>query len=228
MKEELSQILHRIPSHALSVYLYIDHRSRLDIRVGLTQQEISRTTRLSVGAVREALGWLEQPSYRDAGLTKNDEIAPLIRIEKFKSAHKITMLPPYSDNQEIRFTFEDTDQRRIKTLEDEIRRLAVPQRQTSRLSLYIKGERQQLISEIEGDLGRPLTVEEAYLLGGVTHQFGVERIKSAWRQKASRLDKPVVGIYAMFMNQAFGKSVVSAEEPQEIEYQTYVRDEEIV
>lgn len=220
MTDDLLLVQDRIPSEPKSVLLYLIQRSQSGTRVGLTQQEISRATRLSVGAVRESLGWLEKPHYHDAALKTMEPIAPFIAIKGKGKHHKITLLQPYiPEEREVAFTFEDTDSRRIATLEKEILRLTTTRVQTSKLSMYLKGERQQLIAEVEGDLGRPITVQESYLLGGMIEKFGPDRVRAQWRRNAHRLDKPIVGLWAQFMNSAFGKSVKYEDKEPEVHYQ---------
>jgi hypothetical protein len=227
MRDELVQILSRVPSDALSVYLFVEARASLDTKVGLTQQEVSRATRLSVAAVRESLGWLEQPSYRDAGLKTIDPLAPFVSIDPKGKAYLITCLEPYSDGRRLRFTFQDTDDRRIAVLETELRRLARNDPSSARLSLYLKGERQALIREIEGDLGRPITVHEAFLLGELVSMVSVERVRTQWRTKAHQMSKPIIGITAMFKNKAFGAKAKHdvPEEEGDVSYQPLVRDD---
>ena len=227
MRDELIQVLNRIPTDALSVFLYLESRASLDTKVGLTQQEVSRATRCAVGAVRDSLGWLEQPSYRDAGLKTIEPIAPFISITPKSNAHVITCLEPYSDTRKLRFTFEDTDSRRIATLEQEIRRLSKVDPSTARLSMYLRGERQALIREIEGDLGRPVHVAEAFLLGELVSMVSVERVRTQWRTKAPHMDKPIIGLYAMFKNKAFGNKAQHdiPEDEGEASHKPFVRDD---
>lgn len=234
MTDELMEIMDRIPPHALSVYLFMEHRSTLETKVGMTQQEISRATRLSVGAVRDALGWLEQPYYKDAGYAMDvdhkqvDSIAPLIRIRpaQGKPYHNVTLLPPYvGKEQRIRFTFEDTDSRRLGNLEKEVRRLAT-KKNRSQFSIYFRGEKHAMMREIESDIGRAVSIEEAFLLGSMTALVGPERVKIAWRTKAADMDKPILALYAMFNRQAFGKVRKDVQERDAVEYKPIVRDEE--
>lgn len=227
MQDELMDVLDRIPPHALSVYLYLAKRAELDAKIGVTQQEISRATRISVGAVREALGWLEQPTYKDATLKRADVISPFISITASGKHHNIKLLPPYAVETRIRFTFEDTDDRRIAVLEKELRRLAGKTNRT-RFSVYFRGERHAMMQEIESDIGRAVTVEEAFLLGAMTHAAGPERVRAAWRTKAAHMERPIVGLYAMFMRSAFGKIRQETEERDDVEYQPIVRDESAV
>lgn len=227
MRDELMQIIHRIPHEPLRVYLFLEQRANLETRIGVTQQEISRATRLSVEAVRESLGWLAEPSYKDAQLTP-EPILPFIKITKTEKAHAIKLLEPYHREVRLNFTFEDTDSRRISTLEKELRRIAANRADRSDLSLYIKGDRGELLSEMETDLGRRLTQSEAFLIGGVLHHFGVDRVRSVWRRQAHRMEKPIVTIYAMFMNNAKGQSVVAVEPRKEVSYRRFKRVEELV
>jgi hypothetical protein len=194
----------------------------------MTQQEISRATGRSVGSVRQILGWLTEPTYKDANLKEPEALAPFIRIAPKGKTHIVTLLPPYNDSREIRFSFEDTDSRRIKVLEDEVRRLATKDVQSSKLSLYLKGDKQALVAEIEGDLGRALSKQECFLMGGMIEMVGPDRVKTAWRTKAAYLDKPVVALYAMFLNKALGQFVPKEEKVKEVHYPRITRDEEPV
>lgn len=222
----MSLPLSRMPNHALAVFLFLQERAAMDTRIGLTQQEIGRGTRLSVEAVRESLGWLSDPSCADA-LLQTPEIAPFITISKFSNAHKITLLPPYViEKVDIRFTFDDTDQRRIKVLEEELRRIAKT-KGTDRLSIYLRGDRANIVGEIESDIGRTITKEEAFLLGAICEAYGTERLKTAWRRHAPNNDRPIHAIYAMFLNKRFGQSVDYSEEMEEITYAPIVRDEHV-
>jgi hypothetical protein len=229
MNDALIQVMNRIPSHALSVFLFLQHRSELDTKIGLTQQEISRATGYSVGKVRESLGWLEYPDISDSLLVKQPQLSPFVKVAKYSNAYKVTLLEPYTSPERwVRFTFEDTDDRRIATLEKELRRLSTKTKQTSRLSLALQGAPQQLIAEIEGDLGRPLSIEEAFLLGRMVEGFGPERIRQAWRRHAADLDNPIRGLYAMFMNKRFGAKNPREEKEVEVAYQKVTRDVELL
>jgi hypothetical protein len=144
---------------------------------------------------------------------------------KYSNRHKIKLLVPYVPEEHvIQFTFEDTDSRRIAVLEKEVTRLASRKGQTSKLSLYIKGERQQVVAEVEQDLGRALTVEESFLLGGILHLFGIERVKKAWRTKAHDMTRPVVGIYAMLINGTSGKAYKPSDKVPETKYAPIIRE----
>lgn len=225
MTDDLMLVQPRIPSEPKTVLFYLLQRSQSGTRVGLTQQEISRATRLSVGAVRESLGWLESPLYHDAALTTAEPIAPFISVKKKGKHHKIVLLPPYvSEEREVAFTFEDTDSRRIATLEQEILRLTTTRSQTSKLSMYLKGEKQQLIAEIESDLGRSITIQDAYLLGGMIEKFGPARVRTQWRRRAHTMDRPVIGLWAMFMNEAFGKPVKMEDKESNVTYRTMEKE----
>lgn len=208
MNSHLLQAFSHMNPEARSVYSYLSERAEIDAKLGMTQQEISRHTRLSVDAVREVLGWLESPLYREGGKKSIGELSPFIKITASGKIHKVHLLEPYSDvKTSISFTFEDKDDQRIKTLEKEVLRLASSTRDNKRLSTFLKGERAAVISEIESDLGRNLSSVEAFMLGGVIWQFGPERLKGAWRTKAFRMKNPVQGIAAMFANKAFGKPI---------------------
>lgn len=231
MNDALIQVMNKMPPHALSVFLFLEHRSRLDTKIGVTQQEVSRATGYSVDRVREALGWLERPPpITMAALKVAPELPPFVAVTAFSKAHKITLLEPYVVPERwVRFTFEDTDSRRIGVLENELRRLATKSRQTSRLALAIQGKPQQVIAQMEGDLGRPLTNEESYLLGAMIGQFGPERVKQAWNRHAADMDDPMRGLYAMFMNKYFGKRAEpSPEKDTEVAYQKITRDDQLL
>lgn len=233
MKAELVHIMNRIPPEPLRVYLYLLERASREIRIGLTQQEISRATRLSVGAVRESLGWLEQPFWHDAGLVDDSvKDSSFVSLRKISNYYEIVLLVPYSEGEKIKFTFDDTDSRRIEVLEKEVRRLSSKSAQEGKVSIFLRGERQNLIAEIEGDLGRGLSKQETWLLSGIVHEFGPERVKKAWRQKAHELDKPIIALYAMFINKALGKGSQKlgekAPEDQEVRYRKVDRTQEFV
>lgn len=227
MNDYLLEVYDHIPNEYRSVYLYLVQRAQTDAKLGMTQQEISRFTRLSVLAVREALGWLESPVTFDATRPKQvPEIAGFIKTAPSGKRHKITLLTPYvDDSTDIPFTFEDKDQQRIATLEKEVMRLSSIKKQPKKLSSFLKGDRAQIISEIERDLGRNLSLDEAFMLGAVVMGFGPERLKGAWRTKAHQMKKPVRDIYSMFMNQAFGKPVAK-EEHKDISYRKLGKGDE--
>jgi len=222
----LLEVYDHIPHEYRSVYLYLVQRAQADARLGMTQQEVSRFTRLSVLAVREALGWLESPVTYDATRPKQvPEIAPFIKITASGKRHKITLLSPYVDDDlSIAFTFEDKDQQRIATLEKEVLRLSSVTKQPKKLSSFLKGERAAVISEIERDIGRNVTLDEAFMLGGVVLSFGPERLKGAWRTKAHQMNKPIRDICAMFFNQAFGKPVAK-QEYKEVTYRKLSKED---
>ena len=229
MNDALIQVMNRMPAHALSVFLFLEHRSLLDTKIGLSQQELSRATGYSVGRVREALGWLENPVTSDAMLVEVPTLAPFVSVVKYSSAHKIIVREPYlSPERWVRFTFEDTDDRRIANLEKELRRLAGKTRQTSRLALALQGKPQQLIAQMESDLGRALTNEESYLLGSIVFAYGADRVKMAWNKYAADLNNPIRDIYAMFMKKRFGNQPEHKDKEVEVEYQKVTRDDQLL
>lgn len=217
MTESFIQVMSRIPPAALAVFVFLEDRSKMDTKIGVTQQEVSRATGYSVGVVRSSLGWLESPTYHDSQLQGDGGLGSFLTVKKFSNAYRITLLEPYVDVQRwVRFTFEDYDSRRIETLEKELRRLARDTGERNKLSMYVKGDTQNMIAEIEGDLGRNLTIHEAFLLGEVSSRVAKERILLAWRRKAHAMKNPVVGIVAMFKNEAFGNLAKVEEEKERV------------
>lgn len=228
MTESFVQVMNRIPPAALAVFVFLEDRSKMDTKIGVTQQEISRATGYSVGSVRSALGWLEDPTQQDSQLKDVGALGSFLTIKKYSNAYKITLLEPYVDVERwVRFTFEDFDSRRIETLEKELRRLSRDTGERNKLSMYVKGETQNMIAEIEGDLGRNLTIHEAFMLGEISSRVAKERILSAWRRKAHAMKNPVVGIIAMFKNEAFG-SLAKVEEEKEKVYDRIIPNDDPV
>jgi len=191
------------------VYYYLVERAEADPKVGLTQQELSRQTGLSLDRVRSSLKWL----------TEND----LIKITKGKNHYLIRLLEPYHEEVKIPFTYDDTDDMRLATLEREVLRQAGALKQSKSLSSVLNGERAQIIGEIERASGG-LSLVEAYMLGQAVALVGPERLKIAWRTKAHEMKNPIRGVCSMLLNKAYGKHIQREETP-EVVYRKFKRED---
>lgn len=193
------------------VYLYLVGRHEADPKVGLTQQELSRQTGLSLHKVRETLKILEEKLFISVRPTS-------------KKRHNIFLLEPHHSEVKIPFTYEDTDDRRIHILEQEVLRLSQGNKEQRRLSTLLQGERAAVVGEIEAYTGG-LTLVEAYMLGQVISLLGPERLKAAWRKNAHAMKDPVRGVSSMLLNKAYGSGFKPKEDKTEVTYRKFRRED---
>ena len=184
------------------VHLYLVNRAQMQsgLKIGLTITELARQTNLSTNVAVSALTSLEVMEYIRLEKTKRKNVFSLRSLKGLEEHEVVTPIP---------FTFDDTDETKLKTLEAELLRLKVQYEQAgvgvqSTLRNVIKGDKRELIIEIEGDLGRGLTTNEAFLLGEILRGFGTERAKKAWRGKAHAAKNPIPALYAILNNGALG------------------------
>ena len=193
------------------IYFYLVERAAANPKIGLTQQELSRHSGLSFDRVRGILKQMEEKGY--------------IKVTASGKRHNINLLEPFHEPVRIAFTYEDTDDRRLLSLEKEVMRLSQGAKEGTRLSTLLKGDRAEVVSEIERDTGG-LTLIEAYLVGQVIALVGPERLKKAWRTKAHEMKNPVRGVCSMLLNKAYGNTFTPQEKP-EVTYKMFVRREEL-
>lgn len=191
------------------VYYYLVERASADPKIGLTQQELSRHTGLSLAKIRQTLKELEELSF--------------IAIKKSTKHSNIHLLEPYHAPVKIPFTYEDTDDKRILVLEKEVLRLSRGNKENTRLSTLLKGERAEIVAEIERYTGG-LTLVEAYMIGQVISLYGPERLKTAWRTKAHAVKNPVRDVCAMLLNKAYGSGFKPDDTP-EVTYRKFKRED---
>lgn len=191
------------------IYFYLVERAAANPKIGLTQQELSRHSGLSLDRVRGTLKQMEDKGY--------------IKVTASGKRHNINLLEPFHEPVRIAFTYEDTDDRRLLALEKEVLRLSLASKENTRLSTLLKGERAEIVSEIERHTGG-LTLVEAYMIGQVIATVGPERLKKAWRTKAHEVKNPVRGICSMLLNKAYGNTFKPEEKP-EVTYRKFKRGE---
>lgn len=213
VREEIIQDLPYIPSDALRVLLVLMDRHRMKTKVGLTLTELGRATDLGTQAVGRSLLWLAEPTYK-AHPTKDVETMPFISIAQKSRYFTLTVDPHWLGETvpAIPFTYDNTDETKLLTLEKELRRLSTQRATTSGLTSILKGEELQVVSEIERDLGRGLTVDEAFLAGKLIQGYNPDRLKKLWREKAAIIPKNQLrAIYGMLMNGKLGRGAVKSE-----------------
>lgn len=192
------------------IYYYLVERVSVSPKIGLTQQELSRHSGLSLDRVRGTLKVLQDNGY--------------LSVRPSGKRHNIFLLEPYHEEVKIPFTYEDTDDKRILILEKEILRLTQGNKESKSLSSLLQGERAAVVSEIERYVGK-LTLVEAYMIGQALALVGPERLKNAWRSKAHEMKDPVRGITAMLLNKAYGKTFTAKDDKPEVIYRKFRRED---
>lgn len=192
------------------IFYYLVERAGANPKVGLTQQELSRHSGLSLDRVRGTLKLLQENGF--------------ISVRASGKRHNIFLLEPHHEEVKIPFTYEDTDDRRIHALEKEVLRLSQGNKENRKLSSLLQGERAAVIGEIERYTGG-LTLVEAYLLGQALSLVGPERLKKAWRTKAHDMKDPVRGVTAMLLRGAYGNTFKGKEETLNTVYRKFRRED---
>lgn len=192
------------------IYTYLVERVAASPKIGCTQQEISRHSGLSLDRVRGTLTALKDKEFLD--------------VRPSGKRYNIFLLEPYHEKSKIPFTYDDTDDKRIKVLEQEVLRLSMGNKESRKLSSLLQGERAAVVGEIERHVGG-LTPVECYLVGQAMALVGPERLKNAWRQKAHEMKDPVRGVTAMLLNRAYGKTFTAREDKPEVTYRKFRRED---
>lgn len=196
VNRSLIEKLPTLAAETLKVLLVLADRQNQPTKVGLSLNELARTADVGRIAARTALSFLAQEGY----LT----ITP-------KGKHHVIILAAawVGGSIPIPFTYDDTDDTKISTLETEVRRLSRQYQrerlgESSGLSEILQGEERDLIQEIEGRRGYGISTRESWLLGKAVARYGPARVKSTWRQLQSSKD-PIRAAYAMLVKGAKGK-----------------------
>lgn len=191
------QEITRVPPDVFRVSLALVNRAQKESLIGVTVNELSRTTGLSRLVVVESLNWLK----------KNPEGAPFLTLRKAKGHQRITLNKLYVDNTNVLlFTAADTDETRIARVEQAMLNASRTQySDRSGLTEVTSPSEAQLIEEIERTMGRALTLTDAFFLGKLLRGYGVERVQNVFRQQR-RAKEPLRAVYAILENGARGKS----------------------
>lgn len=203
---DIIESLKLLTSEELKVHLYLTHRAEAqkDLKVGLTLTELARQTDLGVEATRFAIHGLTEKQFlgNEETKKKNVVVLKLLKVEQDKTT--------------VPFTFDNTDETKLATLETELLRLReryvndlVGEKST--LREFTRGDERELVIEIETDLGRGLTTNEAMLFGKIVQGFGPERAKDTWRKQAHMAKNPLPALYAMLANGIRGKAAARKE-----------------
>lgn len=187
-----------MPADYVKIYLWLLERSKLDVKIGLTITELAMNANVGIQTICEALPWLEEEK--------------MLRVEK-KTKHHLLYLDSYwtgNESKPIPFTYEPSDDTRRAKAEEALRNLQRERQQEkggerSGVTNFLKGEEQQVVGEIERDLGRSLTHGESYYLGKTFATFGPQRVKDVWRRQAATAREPVRALYAILWKGARGK-----------------------
>jgi hypothetical protein len=216
LRPELIDALPYMPSDALRVLLVLmdRHRLQLTTKVGLSITELARTADLGVESTARALLWLSDPNANNHPDRKTQPtIEHFIVLTKRSNRYDIQVSPFWlgRDAKPIPFTYDNTDQTKIATIEKELRRIATDTQRgqvksSSGLTSILKGEERLIVDEIERDLGRGLSPFEIWAVSEIVEGYGPERTKMLWRGKAHLSENPIRTIYALYQNAKFGKS----------------------
>jgi hypothetical protein len=185
-----------LAAETLKVLLVLVDRQNQATKVGLSLNELARTADVGRIAARAALSFLAQEGY--------------LTITPKGKRHVIVLASAWTaDSVSIPFTYDDTDDSKISTLEGEVRRLAAQYQrerlgESSGLVEILRGEERDLVQEIENRRGYGISTRESFLLGKAIARYGPARVKSTWRQLQSSTD-PIRAAYAMLVKGAKGK-----------------------
>lgn len=207
IRREFFANLPSVPPDALKVWLVLLERQTAQkrLKVGLSIAELARRSDLGTESTLRALQWLETNDY----LT----VAPKGR------AHIIELSQTFTNDEctPLPFTYTNTDEKKITTIEKELSRLEHEYTRYLKgrepdLATFYTGDKAAMLREIQGDIRRPLTANEAMLLGEIVGSFNHERIMQTWRKKAATAKHPIKALVALMWNQAAGKPA----EPREL------------
>lgn len=222
IRRDFVDVLPFLPESAIKVFLVLVARNEAQktLKVGLTLQELVRTADVGRHEAQRALDVLSM------AMNLSDKVPttamPFIQILPKGKAHILAINEYWIGEKPtiIPFSFKDTDQTRIETIEREMRRLELGKvRHTeSGLVEVTRGEEQMLLREIE-QRGSAIDVNEAYLLGKAISRFGPDRVKSTWR-KMQHNKNAIRGVYAALMKGVQGKAAkkVDSEPFQQVHY----------
>lgn len=198
--------LRYMPDFAIRTYLAL--LGERDGGVGTTIKSLSRNNGVSEADIRRGLSWLESPT---VGMYAESEVEiPVYILVEKKSKYIVIDMSIYycTEKHRIKFSFDDTDQTRLRKVEDQNKKLAMKNDnpyERSSLTLNMRGHFKPFIAQVEQDLGRTVTVEESFMLGSMLDMYGLERVEPQWRRYRYTTENPLRAIYAMFKNGANGK-----------------------
>lgn len=200
LRRDFIEKLKTMPGDALKVYFYLVARQKTQkgLKIGLSLPELARSIDVGTESTKFFLWWLAEQQ--------------LIVITPKGTNHVIEVHPYYPGEPAtlIPFTYKNTDETKLLKAEQEIARLQLRATRDilgreSGVANACKGDERDVVMEIERDLGRGLSREEAYTLGRCMSAFGPDRVKSTWRRKAATAKNPLPALSAMMWNETTGK-----------------------
>lgn len=199
IKRDFIEYLSSLDGDTVKVYLFLVNRqlTQKGIKPGLTLPELARACDVGTQTTQRALEQLTEKK--------------LIEIEKKSSHHIIKVNEYYTDEQmPIPFTYKNTDENKLKTLETEVQRLQLQQVREkhgtqSGIAAKLTDDKRMVVTTIERDLGRAVTTEEAFFLGQLLGAFDPARVKLIWQRNAATAKNPLLALHAILWNNAAGK-----------------------
>ena len=187
IRRSLIPLLSSLTAEAVVVLVYLADRTYVQqgLGVGLSVAELARACGISTAKVPRIIAELEDHKL-------------LIKTDRGNHVG-LTLTNLVCDGVEIPFTFKNTDDTKLATLEKEIRRLRLQSerdraKQSSGLAEVTDGDERDLYLEIERR-GFGITASEANLLGKSIASFGVDRTRDTYRQM-KRQKNPILATYA--------------------------------
>lgn len=189
----------QIPTDYFRVLSALVSRASADIPLGLSANELSRLSGMSVLNVENALDWLK----------KHPEGKPLIGMRKQKEHYRLSFDEFYfGQGYILAYTKDYTDHKRLAVLEQEFtakHRNKYPDR--SGLSQQLQAPDNAIAEEVEYTLGRALTITEAYFLGKLLAWYGGDggrRFLQVFRQQRDAA-APLRNTWVILRNGKLGK-----------------------
>lgn len=186
-------------AETFKVFMFLAARQQMQkgVKLGLSVSELARLCDLGTTTVKQALKTLVTD-----GL--------IVMQEKGKN-FIITLNSYYTDESiPIPFTYQNTDENKLQTVETELRRLQLQQThdklgRESGIAAKLSDDKRDVVTTIERDLGRALTTEEAFIIGQLLGGFDPTRVKVTWQRKAATAKNPIRALHAMMWNGVAGK-----------------------
>jgi hypothetical protein len=209
IRRDFIDLLPSLPESAVKVFMVLVARNEAQktLKAGLTFQELVRTADVGRHEAQRALDYLSMA-------VGNSDLGPFIQIVP-KGKNHVIAVNEYWIGEEptlIPFSFKDTDQTRIETIEKEMRRmeLRLNRKTESGIVEVMKGETRDLLREVEKDKGIALDAIDGYLLGSAVRGYGTERVKHTYRRLRTNKN-PIRAVYAALNRGAQGHGAKQAE-----------------
>ena len=189
-REFITERMDSFDGDTLKVYLSLIERAKQEIRLGLTIYELARLANVGTKTAKRAIEFLNAEGY--------------IHLVEQKTYFKLDVNEYWvgEKTKTISFTYKNTDEDRLKNAERELYHLTQSYKrdilkERSGVTTFLKGDEQNVVAEIERDLGRGFTHGESYYLGRLISSYGPDRVKDVWRKQAATAKNPVRALYAL-------------------------------